>query len=376
MHSLAQRGRVVLDKKHGGWAGVGEYGPQRRRADNCTRIGMPTGISLFVALPKAGPIPPAVSPVAYQRIIRDRHREQDPRPPLPSTDGCVVEVISYAETKPFILRHEWLGTMGNSTATYGLRSPGGELIGAAVFGWPGAIQSRDICGQQHRGLAVCLERGACSHQAPPNAASFLISRAVRLAARDHGWRIFYAYADPEAGEIGTVYQACNWLYLGQGIGRGSRNLVREDWMIPEEGNKVISSRTLWDLHVTATQARERGWIPVCRHPKHKYVHFEGTRAERKRLMEELRYPVESYPKRRRAAGSELQRRCNSEASGGPGLPPGGETTTGVGEIAVLDHVAMVRVVAPAPAFRSRTIAGPVGSRRRRPARCSVHSSRG
>jgi hypothetical protein len=105
VHSLAQRGRVVLDKKHGGWAGVGEYGPLRRRADDgCARIGMPTGISLFVALPKTPPIPPAIIPVSYQRIIRDRHREQDPRPPLPSIHGCVVEAISRAEAEPFILR--------------------------------------------------------------------------------------------------------------------------------------------------------------------------------------------------------------------------------------------------------------------------------
>lgn len=298
VHSLAQRRRVVLDRKHGGWSGAGQYGP--RRAD-CVRIGMPTGISLFVALPKTRPIPPAVSPVAHQRIIRDRHHEQDPRPPLPSTDGCVVEAISRAEAEPFILRHEWLGTMSRgSRASYGLRAPSGELIGAAVFGWPGAIQSRDICGQQHRHLAVCLERGACSHLAPPNAASFLISRATRLAARDHGWRIFYAYADPEAGEIGTVYQACNWLYIGQGIGRGPRNLVREDWMIPAEDNRVISSRTLWDRRITETQARERGWIPVCRHPKHKYVHFEGSRTERRRLLAELRYPPQPYPKRQLA----------------------------------------------------------------------------
>jgi hypothetical protein len=199
-----------------------------------------------------------------------------------------------------------LGTTGrNSTATYGLRAPDGELIGAAVFGWPGAIQSRDICGQQHRSLAVCLERGACNHPAPPNAASFLISRAVRLAARDYGWRIFYAYADPEAGEIGTVYQACNWLYLGQGVGRGKnrgeKSSLRQDWMIPEEGNRVISSRTLCHRGVLIREARERGWIPVYKHPKHKYVHFEGSHAERRRLLEQLRYPPQPYPKRQEEA---------------------------------------------------------------------------
>ena len=245
-------------------------------------------------------VAPPISPKAWQRIIRERHQDEDDRPALTSTQGCWVEAITREEAEPFILRYEWLGTLGRCLATYGMRAPDGELIGVSVFGWPGSIQSRDICGADNRQLAVCLERGACSHRAPSNGASFLISRSVKLAAQDRGWRIFYAYADPEAGEIGTVYQACNWLYIGQGIGRGSKKgkfLLRQDWMIPEEGNKVISSRTLRKRGVLIRQGREMGWIPVYRHPKHKYVHFEGTRTERRQLLAQLRYPAQPYPKR-------------------------------------------------------------------------------
>jgi hypothetical protein len=50
---------------------------------------------------------------------------------------------------------------------------------------------------------------------------FLIARACKLAAEQFGWRIFYAYSDPMAGEIGTVYQAANWLHLGVGRGKAS-----------------------------------------------------------------------------------------------------------------------------------------------------------
>jgi hypothetical protein len=220
---------------------------------------------------------------------------------MASTSGCRVEAITRAEAEQIILRYEWLGTMGRaSVATYGLRAPDGELIGAAVFGWPGSPESRDICGRQHRELAVCLERGACAHHAPPNAASFLISRATKLASADHGWSIFYAYADPEAGEIGTVYQAANWLYLGQGVGRPhstGKHSLRQDWMIPEEDNRVIASRTLRDRGVTIRQALDKGWVPVYRHAKHKYMTFEGPRGQRKQLLHDLRYPVQPYPKR-------------------------------------------------------------------------------
>jgi hypothetical protein len=38
---------------------------------------------------------------------------------------------------------------------------------------------------------------------------------------------FFAYGDPEAGEYGAVYQASNWLYIGQGLmGKGKDRKIR------------------------------------------------------------------------------------------------------------------------------------------------------
>lgn len=239
---------------------------------------------------------PGISDKAHQRVIRERQAALEPRPQMQSLAGCWVEPITREEAEAVILKYEWLGTMGRSVATYGLRGPGGDLLGTAVFGWPSAVQSRDICGREYREVAVCLERGACVHYAPKNGASFLISHAVRLAARDRGWRIFYAYADPEAGEIGTVYQACNWLYIGQGVGRTPGRL-REDWRLPD--GTELSSRSLRHRKMKRADALALGWKPVYKHPKHKYVHFEGTKPERAALMRALRYPPQDYPKRDR-----------------------------------------------------------------------------
>lgn len=237
---------------------------------------------------------PNSRPKAHQREIRERYERDEPRPTIPNLSGCRVEKITSEQAKQVILKYEWLGTMGRAVACYGLRTADGELLGVAVFGWPSAVESRDICGRKNREIAVCLERGACVHFAPPNSASFLIANAVKQAARDHGWRIFYAYADPEAGEIGTVYQACNWLYIGQGVGRTPGRL-REDWQLPD--GRILSSRSLRHRKMKRPDAIAAGWVPIYRHPKHKYVHFEGTRAERRKLLAELRYPVSPYPKR-------------------------------------------------------------------------------
>jgi hypothetical protein len=50
------------------------------------------------------------------------------------------------------------------------------------------------------GPALCLERGACVHWAPKNAASFLISRAVKFLHRTLGVVRFFAYAGCGSGE--------------------------------------------------------------------------------------------------------------------------------------------------------------------------------
>ena len=139
---------------------------------------------------------------------------------MASLEGCTVEQIPFAEAKALITRYEWLGSMPTWTrACYGLKTPTASLRASWCSRAGPAPESGDLCGREHRDLAVCLARGACVHWAHPHAASFLISRACKLAQRDYGWKIFYAYSDPMAGEIGTVYQAANWLYLGEGVGR-------------------------------------------------------------------------------------------------------------------------------------------------------------
>lgn len=250
---------------------------------------------------------------AWQRVIRERQALKEPRPPIPDLRGCTVDPISRDDAKQIILEYEWLGTVGRGVACYGLHTAGGELLGVAVFGWPGSVESRDLCGKENREKAICLERGACVHYAPPHAASFLISRAVKLAAKtwrsgENGttapWRIFYAYADPEAGEVGTVYQACNWIYLGQGVGR-TPGRMRQDWLLPD--GQIISSRTLRHRESskrggvdTVAKAFAAGWQPVWKHPKHKYVWFElhGLhQTQRRALLEALRFKPQNYPQR-------------------------------------------------------------------------------
>jgi hypothetical protein len=160
---------------------------------------------------------------AHQRLIREQMAAAAPRTAAASLDGYWVETVSRSTVEPIIMRYEWLGSLGRSTVFVGLYSPTGDLEGAACFGFGPTGPIRRKIGEP----ALCLERGACVHYAPRNAASFLINRACKLVYRITGVARFFAYADPMAGEYGGVYQACGWAYLGQGLdgGKGRRQRV-------------------------------------------------------------------------------------------------------------------------------------------------------
>ena len=248
---------------------------------------------------------PILVPVARQRRIREREAALDPRPAMSTFEGCTVEQVPFAAAKAIILRYEWLGSMPTGTrACYGLRTPSGELAGVTVFAAGPAPESGDLCGREHRDLAICLPRGACVHWAPPNAASFLISRACKLAAKQFGWRIFFAYADWRAGEYGAVYQAANWLYLGAGTGR-SKGRSRWRFFSRREGRW----RSERGLHKRRRQGgiafgsiadlrAQPEWIPDLTPDKGRYVWFAGTWREKRDLRQKLKYAPQPYPKRK------------------------------------------------------------------------------
>ncbi|MDB5143413.1 MAG: hypothetical protein JWQ66_2126 [Mucilaginibacter sp.] len=230
----------------------------------------------------------------HQRIIRETKARQDTEnQPYESLNGFTVRQISKDESRSIILVYEWLGTMGRAYACYGLFKDN-ILLGAINFGVPSSHESRNICGSDLSPKSICLERGACSHPAPPNSASFFVSKAVAMAHQTFGWEIFYAYSDPEAGEIGTIYQATNWFYIGQGVGRDPG---RSREYFEDEFRNLISERTLRRRKLKKSEIMAAGWKIHYKQPKHKYVWFEGSRARKIFLKKLCRYPFLPYPKR-------------------------------------------------------------------------------
>lgn len=225
----------------------------------------------------------AMSPSAHQRLIRAHRAALDPRAPAPSLQGYTVELIERAEAEPLILSYEWLGTVGRATIFAGLFSPTHGLEGVACFGHGPSGAIRDLIGAP----ALCLVRGACVHHAPANAASFLISRACRLIHQVHEVSRFFAYADPMAGEYGGIYQATNWVYLGQGLnggkGRGRRVFVLAPGRDPKNPANWQACRALrhhTPRLMSQAHARAQGWTIAMRETKHVYAYHVGQGRQR------------------------------------------------------------------------------------------------
>jgi hypothetical protein len=263
------------------------------------------------------PIP--VSGKAWQRKIREKHAAADPflsekQHLASSLSSATVREIEYKTAKNLIEQYEWLGNMGTTDFSFGLYF-GEHLAGVVCFGrTAGTKTAVSVCGPEYAHMVKTLCRGACVHWAHPHSASFLISRACRLMA-DKGFYIFVAYSDAEAGEVGTVYQASNWLHCEptqQGssmfVWPGKKGTGFKDGRLRDE--RLISAATrdrvyrgIAPYRIKATRRELRtqmvreGFVFFKSTPKRRYVTFCGDRQLRRELRTALKWKVLPYPKR-------------------------------------------------------------------------------
>jgi hypothetical protein len=123
---------------------------------------------------------------------------------------------NWEDVKNFIKRHEWLGTMAGYTTHVFCAYYKNILVGVVTIGCPNSFSK--MLGENTRDIERLISRGACISWSPKGLASWLIMKSIRWMADNTKYRLFTCYSDPEAGEVGTIYQACNFYYLGQQSG--------------------------------------------------------------------------------------------------------------------------------------------------------------
>jgi len=279
----------------------------------------------------------------WQHDIREKTLEEDIKTLGISPEEIKIEDFSIEhvpldnrdlikQAQEFILRYEWLGSIPQRSTNYFIARFKGVIGGVLIYTYPNSFTKK--LGEYSKNHERLLARGACAGWTPKGLASFFIMKSVRWLAKTKDIKFFTAYSDIEAGEIGTIYQACNFYYLGNSFGskmlyKITRKNGQEGWVNQRYFNKKRNyKKYLKELGVAWTHEWDNGtygiaWgsIPgeiakamkeegkkrmdACekRVPKqkHKYMYVLGKDARDtdffRKLVEDKLKPLERYPKR-------------------------------------------------------------------------------
>lgn len=133
----------------------------------------------------------------------------------------------------FIKRYEWLGTITQYSTHYFGAYYKGVLGGVLIFSMPNAFSK--LLGDNTKNIERLISRGACASWTPKGLASSFLMWSIKYMVKNTPYRLFTAYSDPTAKELGTIYQACNFYYLGKQSGTNIR------YINPYTG-KIVSDR--------------------------------------------------------------------------------------------------------------------------------------
>ena len=230
--------------------------------------------------------------VCFQRQLRDSLDDGRARASL---DKAAMREIPFKVAQEFILKYEWLGTMGTTKFSLGMFD-GNDLTGVMCFGLTaGTGALSEVFGEANKAYGLVLVRGACASHAHPHSGSWMVGQAkVELARR--GYLFIIAYSDPEAGEIGTLYQATNWSFYG--FTSPVNYLVRPDGkrVDPKLIHKYAKKRG-----VTSQQQKQdfidEGYTFEKGSRKLKYFLVFGDKRKVKELKRQQRVTVYPYLKR-------------------------------------------------------------------------------
>jgi hypothetical protein len=220
---------------------------------------------------------------AHQQFVKEQLRATEP---AQSDDirRAEVRAITLSEARSVIERYEPMPAVGR--LAFGIFFAD-RLGGAVVFGDEYAANLGVWQRYGYDGKIIALLRGACTHWAPHNTASKLIRRAMRLLPKRYS--VITATVDDRCGEIGAVYQAAGFHFVGV-MRQGGRALVSIN-------GKLISERQAGRIAGTrgAQALAQLGFdaSPVPR--RSRYFAFRGK--ERRVLQAAIGGLIKPYPKR-------------------------------------------------------------------------------
>jgi hypothetical protein len=216
-----------------------------------------------------------------------------------------VRLIEKSVAKKIIEEYEWLGYMPSYTKYhFGIffNINGKDYLGGVLTFQDDYVGNTNVWDKyNYTGKILLLSRGVCLWWAPKNTNTYLISKALKLLNLNTDYKVITATVDSLAGEIGTIYQAANWDYVGVMKGNILKNgKIRERLGVIIDG-KLYTSRQIRGLLGTMKKSVILEKYPDAKFVKQKaksrYFYFLGSKKEKKYYRKFIESQIKPYPKR-------------------------------------------------------------------------------
>lgn len=222
---------------------------------------------------------------------------------------ATVREIDYRTAANVIEKYEWMGRMPAIVLhCYGIYFDG--VIGGAVVYSPEYSENLGVWGPYgYTGRIILLSRGACVHWAHEHAGSKLVRGSIAMLPPQY--EVVTATVDDAAGEIGTIYQACGFTYVGR-MYEGTRQAVILDGEL-FTGRTVRRRFGTGEMEGVLAQRPDAEFVTQSR--KGRYFAFRGPRFVRRKHAQAISHLVKSYPKRAVEAQADERRETIAEGAG-------------------------------------------------------------
>ena len=158
--------------------------------------------------------------------------------------------LEKAMATKFIKRYEWLGTVGSYPTHWFTATYKGILGGVIIMAMPNSFSK--LLGDNTKSLERLISRGASASWCPFNLGSKFLMWAIKWMVNNTQYRLFTCYSDPQAKELGSIYQGLNFYYLGQKSGSCVRCVN------PYNPDALISDRTFRARSMYKRYAKDLG----------------------------------------------------------------------------------------------------------------------
>lgn len=193
-----------------------------------------------------------------QEDMREYHWSQEDIDNISLDDFKFKPITSDYEKEcatEFIKRYEWLGTVGSFPTHWFMATYKGILGGVIIMSMPNSFSK--LLGDKTSQVERLISRGASASWCPFNLGSKFLMWAIKWMVNNTQYRLFTCYSDPQAKELGSIYQGLNFYYLGQKSGAGVRCIN------PYNKSVLISDRAFRARSMYKRYAKDLGiaWQP-------------------------------------------------------------------------------------------------------------------